>query len=104
MTKKTIRAIAEREGWSVTFERSDVEFSKYSSAGQDFHFSVENDENLAQNIMDYYEGFDCSYETYIWLDSTGHGKNGAPYDMMDIYNDMKEIESDIEKLAIAMDV
>ena len=39
-----------------------------------------------------------SYIIYLWLDETGHGRNGAPYDMIDIYNDMLECESIIEEL------
>lgn len=40
-----------------------------------------------------------SYETYIWLDDTGHGRNGAPYDMIDVYNDMLWWRNSLEELS-----
>ena len=40
-----------------------------------------------------------SYETYIWLDSFGHGKNGAPHELEDVLNDTKEAKRLIEELA-----
>ena len=66
--------IAEENGWEVDVESNDgdnfsYEFSKYSPAGQDFNF-----------------------EAYLWLDNTGHGTNGAPYDMKDVYEDMEACE------------
>ena len=27
----------------------------------------------------------------MWLDIDGHGKNGAPYDMRDVYDDMEAV-------------
>lgn len=98
-----IYEIAEREGWQVDYSYTDEKetmvsflFERYSPAGRDFYFEVsvpnEDDEytlyyNVADAIADYWEGFDVSYETYLWLDETGHGKNGAPYDMEDVYED-----------------
>ena len=45
---------------------------------------------LRDEIITYYENFDVSEEAYYWLDDSGHGKNGAPYDMKDVYEDMEE--------------
>lgn len=76
-------------------------FGKFSSAGQDFGFYIDNEKTLgriASNILRYYEYFDVSYEAYLWLDKEGHGKNGAPYDMKDVYEDMIECESFIYEL------
>ena len=112
-----IYEIAEREGWKVDNSYTDEKvtevcfsFNKYSPAGRDLSFEVyvpnEEDEdviyeNVADAIADYWEGFDVSYETYIWLDENGHGKNGAPYDMMDVYKDMKACEDMIHDLWLA---
>ena len=68
-----------------------VELSFFSPEGQDCSLSIEKGNNIecfCNNIYDYYDNFDVSYETYLWLDSDGHGVNGAPYDMKDIYEDM----------------
>ncbi len=65
--------------------------------GQDFGFSVEmkgNDtDSLLQEIEEYYEGFDPDNESCLWI-----GKNGAPYRIKDIVNDMEQAEAMIEKL------
>lgn len=100
-----IYKIAERKGWQVDCYYVDEKetmvnfsFEKYSPAGQDFYFevSVPNDDdedifydNVEDAIYTYWKDFDVCYETYIWLDETGHGRNGAPYDMMDVYKDME---------------
>ena len=121
MNKKfgKIYEIAEREGWQVDSYYVDEKetmvnfsFEKYSPAGQDFYFevSVPNKEdedtfyeNVAEAIDKYWEGFDVCYETYIWLDDTGHGKNGAPYDMKELYEDMQACEDMIHDLWLALE-
>ena len=113
-----IYEIAEREGWKVDSYYVDeketnicFQFSKYSPAGQDFYFevSVPNEDNedivfdyFKNAIYKYWEGFDVCYETYIWLDETGHGRNGAPYDMKDLYEDMQACEDMIHDLWLAL--
>lgn len=90
--------IAEENGWKVDIESNDgddfsYEFSKYSPADQDFSFEAEMKDNnvhtLLNDIEEYYDNYDCSYEAYLWLYNTGHGLNGAPYDMKDVYEDME---------------
>ena len=109
-----IYEIAEREGWKVSCEYSDEKetmvsfsFEKVSPVGRDFSFEVsvpnEDDEDtfyesVADSIYTYFENFDVSYETYIWLDENGHGKNGAPYDMSDVYKDTESCEKMIHDL------
>jgi predicted heme/steroid binding protein len=99
---KTLIAKAEKLGWTVTEESENIFlFSKYSPAGQDFNVSVdsENDVDLfINNIYARYEDFDCSEETYLWLDNTGHGTNDAPYDMKDLYEDMESCQEMILEL------
>lgn len=79
-------------GWTV-YKEGDTEYclSKFSPAGQDFNIVVEgeNVEELLDNIYDAYENYDVSEETYLWLDDTGHGANGAPYEMKDVLADME---------------
>lgn len=98
---KIIDKIQEAE-FSVSHECGDqYNFGKYSPAGQDFSFSVEIGNSLsefAQNVLDYYDDFDVCYETYVWLDSDGHGTNGAPYDMKDLYEDMEACKEIIYEL------
>lgn len=78
-----------------------VRLSRYSPAGQDFGISVDIGENLhdlKRNLAKAYEGYDVSYEAYIWLDNTGHGKDGAPHDMKDVYEDMETCHEYIEEM------
>lgn len=109
MTKNKIEKIAEEPGWTVTWDKNDdgtkfVIFSQYSPAGQDFNVELEY-ENLGEiedKLREYYDSYDPSYEAYLWLDESGHGKNGAPYEMIDVYNDMVACKEMIDKLACAI--
>lgn len=96
LTKKLIKKIKDI-GFSVKEYDDEFYFSKYSPAGQDFGFSIDKTTietiyELARAVYNYYENYDCSEEAYLWLDNTGHGKNGAPYDMKDVYEDMEACE------------
>lgn len=110
MTKNKIEKIAEELGWTVTWEKNNdgtkfVMFSQYSPAGQDFNIELEY-ENLGEiedKLREYYDSYDPSREAYLWLGNDGHGKNGAPYEMIDVYNDMKACEEMIDKLACAIE-
>lgn len=93
---------AEKLGWVVTENGYNIMFSQFSPAGQDFNIEVEKKdgdvEGFIENIYEYWENYDVSEETALWIDMDGHGKNGAPYEIEDIVEDMKECESMIEKL------
>jgi len=89
--------------FSVYEDDSDyVGFRKFSPAGQDFGFTLKvgKCENLGELLMEaieYKSGYDPSYEAHLWLDDTGHGKNGAPHNMVDVYNDMVACEGIIDE-------
>lgn len=100
LSKKLIEKIEEHD-FSVCESESDYYFGKYSSEGQDFGFYISKQDSLdeyAHEIYAYYENYDPSEEASLWLDSSGHGKNGAPYRMIDVYNDMVECEGFIYEL------
>lgn len=93
--------LAEGMDWSVTVDGNDVDFQYYTNYGQDCHMNItltKDFETFVQAIYSYYESYDVSEETALWIDDSGHGKNGAPYDIEDILNDMKEFESAIHDL------
>lgn len=107
-----IRNASESLGWSLNTYQSSTnqhsfEFSQFSPAGQDFSFEItmedEKAESFIKSLRDYYEGFDVDYETYLWIGSDGHGKNGAPYYMKDILVDMESVEDMIQKLFQALE-
>ena len=81
--------------WSIDVEgENDYRLGKYSPAGQDFSIIVEGEEvdEIIESIYQAYENYDVSEETYLWLDNTGHGVNGAPYEMRDVLEDMEACE------------
>jgi hypothetical protein len=99
MTKEKIEKIASDLGWSVSWDKNNngskfVMFSQFSPAGQDFNCEVDYKtlDEIWNKVFEYYKSYDPSYEAYLWLDESGHGKNGAPYEMIDVYNDMKACE------------
>lgn len=98
---KVIEEIEEL-GWNATIEDDNqISLQIFSPSGHDFNISIETEgdvDTFIENIYNCYENFDVSYETYLWLDEEGHGKNGAPYDMRDLYNDMEACEQLILKL------
>lgn len=109
MTKEKIEKVAESLGWTVTWYKNirtkSVMFNQSSPAGQDFSVELEY-ENLGEiedRLREYYDSYDPSYEASLWLDESGHGKNGAPYEMIDVYNDMKACKEMIDKLACAIE-
>lgn len=100
LSKKLIDKIKEHD-FSVYEDERGYDFRKYSSAGQDFGFYIDKQKTLADftnEILQYYNGYDPSEEAYLWIDDTGHGKNGAPYEMIDVYNDMVECKDFIYEL------
>ena len=99
--------IAESDSWTVTEEEytnwKGLLFSRYSPAGQDFSISTgpfESAEELINCIHQRYVEFDADSETYLWLDNEGHGKNGAPYRMKDVLEDMEACKKMIYDLFI----
>ena len=93
--------LAESLDWKVTVDGNDVDFQYYTNYGQDCHMNItlaEDFDKFTDEIYSYYENYDVSEETALWIDESGHGKNGAPYDIEDILNDMKEFESAIHEL------
>lgn len=111
MTQEKIIAIAEENGWQVHIAGSGnddkviLEFSKFTPYGQDFNFQagMERDDlqTLIDSIIYFLDGFDPDSEAYLWLGPDGHGKNGAPYNMKDIVEDMEAAGDMVLDLCIA---
>lgn len=92
---KTIQKVLdkiEELGWTITDEGNNYLLSQFSPANQDFNVIVDKSDNvnvLIENIYRAYENFDVSEEVGLWTDESGHGINGAPYDIEDLVEDMK---------------
>lgn len=102
--------IAESQGFSVSTETNEgnVEFtfSQYTDFGQDFSFEATMKDNniytLIKEVNDYYEGYDPSEEAMLWVGPDGHGRNGAPYRLIDVIEDMEQCEQMVRNLLDAL--
>lgn len=106
MTRKQIEKAAEEAGWNVIIAKSEnggyyIEFQMYTDFGQDVNegFHVKKLEDIVSEVDERYQNYDPSEEASIWVGPDGHGKNGAPHDLEDILDDMKDVESALEKLS-----
>lgn len=97
--------LAEEYGWNVEEDNSFYILSQYSPEGQDFivQFEAEDPYSFISELKRRHDNFDVSEETYMWLDNNGHGANGAPYDMRDVYEDMEYCKKLILELYNALD-
>ena len=93
-------SVAEESEWRAVMEEDHAEFGRFSPAGRDFWMEVTatSPGKLLEDMRNYIKNYDISAETYLWLDDTGHGKNGAPYDMKDVYEDMESCLNMVEEL------
>lgn len=105
--KKELTEIAENLDFNITISEDvdvNISFAKTSSYGQDFNFEISVDKDASmfgiwKGLQSYQNNFDVSAEAYLWLDESGHGKNGAPFEMIDVYKDMEECKGFVTELA-----
>ena len=102
MTEKKFIQIAEDLGWGIYQDEREIELQKYIGSGQDFSFSVRKGFDFYRQVEDYYNSFDPDEEALLWVDDSGHGKNGAPYRLKDIITDMEEVEKELLALRNAL--
>ena len=84
-----------KKGYRTEIDGNTLTFYKTAPNGLDFSFEVDIGDDIndfARNIYETFMDYDVSYETYLWLDNTGHGKNGAPYELEDVLEDIKDCE------------
>ena len=74
---------------------------------RNFNISVEmsgNDvKSFIHNLYECYDSYDPDYEAYLWIGEDGHGKNGAPYHIKDIVEDMEAAEKYILDLYLTLE-
>ena len=108
--EEKIIEIANDNDWKVSFDHrgneTNIEFESYTPSGQDLIVNLwitdlDSLEDVRDSVYSYWEGFDECKETYNWLDSDGHGINGAPYHMGDVLEDMVNAKQMIYHLSEA---
>jgi len=100
LLKEDVKAKLEENFWEAYENEKDVDFSTLIA---DKKFSVVIDKgnsltNLAHNIYAYWNNFDVSYETLQRIGKDGHGVNGAPYDLKEVYEEVEWTKERIENL------
>ena len=118
MKKETIleriERVANENEWKMTYSKCyshsrdlDIEFEKYTSAGQDFFvcatLKANNPSTVLEDLRDRYNGFDPDEEAMLWTGPDGHGVKGAPYHLKDIVDDMIEAGEMLGDLVSAME-
>lgn len=59
-----------------------------------------NGANFIESINEFYEEFDVSLNAYCFMDENGHGVEGVPYDMKELYESMEKFRDMIKQLTI----
>ena len=105
ITKAKIQETAEKLGWIVEWHGyGAISFRRRTTFEHTFSFEVgaERVREIIENIDEYLINFDVSQEAYYLLGHNGHGKWGAPYEMIDVYNDMAECKRRVCQLLEAL--
>lgn len=101
LLKEDLKAKLDEICWSAYENEKDVDFSTCTASGGDIDIVIDKGENLtdlAHNIYEYWNNYDVSYETSLWIGEDGHGINGAPYDIKELYEDMEGVKNMINDL------
>ena len=109
LNKSDIDFLVNIPNWVVNFKHNQknglTEVSFWIDTGVTYDFgielSVEDFCDLTREVFDRYEGFDPDEETALWIGPDGHGKNGAPYHIQDILDEMNQIDEELRKLYVA---
>lgn len=100
MLKKSLGK-AEHLGWSIKEDGCYYLLSRKSPAGISVIIEFSKPKNMKkfiENVFDAYQKYDVSCETMNWVDGTGHGRNGAPYELEDVLNEIKWCKNSIAEL------
>ena len=102
---KSLIQKAENLDWKVTNSRekgvTELEFSKYSPAGEDFSFSVsgKTKKELKDEIQSYATDFDVDEHIELWIEARKNGVDGVP-NIRELVKDADDIYDMLEELAI----
>lgn len=104
--KKTEEKLSQKvTEWKVSVSQNGdrnetvVEFNTFSPAGEDFYATLVIDgkptvTEIAESLLAYHEDFNPVAEALLWVDSEGHGKNGAP-DLEELIADKKHMKQEM---------
>ena len=92
-------AYIETLGWDVYCDGDGwVELSQFSSAGEDFSFTV-SENNLIEDVKGYAESFDSEEHAAMWYDAGQSGVRGVP-SLPELVEDAESIQEMLNELAM----
>ena len=92
-------AYIETLGWDVYCDGDGwVELSQFSSAGEDFSFTV-SENNLIEDVKGYAESFDSEEQAAMWYDAGQSGLHGVP-SFPELVEDAESIQEMLNELAM----
>lgn len=94
---KKYKKVCEELNWNVYERKDDIEFEKYSPAGEDFVFSV-NKTNYLDEIIEYSESFDPDEHAEMWVNCM-HSVKGVPQSIRTLIEDADAIKEMLLELA-----
>lgn len=96
---ENLLAYIETLDWNVYCDGDGwVELSQFSSAGEDFSFTV-SENNLIEDIKDYAESFDSEEHAAMWYDAGQSGVRGVP-SFPELVEDAESIQEMLNELAM----
>lgn len=98
--EEKIKNIIENLDWTIYEDEEDIEFEKYSPLGEDFIFSIKNNNNIVEQIIDYANNFDEYEHAKMYIDI--RGQSGVPNSIKDLIEDAQEIKNMLLELANAL--
>lgn len=98
--KRKLIEKAQELGWTVNVDENCWEFGKYSPAGEDFWFSISNND-IVHELLEYYEGFDTEDHVMMHMEARRNGVSGVP-SLKVLVADADDIEKMIEELYDAL--
>lgn len=107
-TQEKLEEIIKDSEWSASVSQNGdraetvVEFETASPAGEDFIASLvisgkPTVKEIAGELQDYIDSYDPVAEAMPWVDSEGHGKNGAP-DLKELIEDKEYMKGEMKDL------
>lgn len=102
---KNWKDVCDELGWSVAeCDDGTLEFSKTSSAGEDFLFYIEGGGSwiVAHGVADERIAFDPDEHAAMWYEAKKSGVAGVP-SLSELVQDAASIEDDLKNLSLALD-
>lgn len=99
--KKTLNKALRNSIWEVSSIDGDI-ITFYADLPINYdtetEIRVDTIQEVIEQVMSMAE-MDIDYEASLWIGDDGHGKNGAPYHIKDIIQEMEDYAKALEELA-----